>query len=65
MKIFIKVFDGDILNIISLKTEKMIKDFENNDPTNSMYISNNDGLFNPDFNLIKDQIISLYQFNNI
>jgi len=60
------MFDGDILNIISLKSKKHIKAFNKTfNPVTSMFISRNDGLFNDDFNLLKDQIIGLYEFNNI
>ena len=60
------MFDGDILNIISLKTKKLAKAFDKAfNPRKNMYISRNDGLFNEDFNLLKDQIIGLYEFNNI
>lgn len=59
-------FDGDILNIISLKTKKLIKAYDKTfNPKKNMFISRNDGLFNDDFNLLKDQLIGLYQFNNI
>lgn len=58
------MFDGDILNIISLKTKKMVKEFQTINPRKCMYISRDDGLFNADFNLLKDQLIGLYQFNN-
>lgn len=59
-------FDGDALNIYSLKTKLMIKaHVKSYDPTRNLFISRNDGLFNSEMNLIKDQIIGLYQFNNI
>lgn len=59
-------FDGDILNIISLKTKKLAKEFDKSfNPRKNMYISRNDGLFNNEFNLFKDQLIGLYEFNNI
>lgn len=59
-------FDGDALNIYSLKTKIMIKaHVKSYDPTRNLFISRNDGLFNSEMNLIKDQIIGLYQFNNI
>lgn len=60
------MFDGDILNIISLKTKKLIKEYDKAfNPRKNMFISRNDGLFNDDFNLFKDQLIGLYEFNNI
>ena len=59
-------FDGDILNIISLKTKKQAKAYDKTyNPRKNMYVSRNDGLFNDDFNLLKDQMIGLYEFNNI
>jgi DNA-directed RNA polymerase beta' subunit len=59
-------FDGDILNIISLKVKKLIKAYDRTfNPRKNMFISRNDGRFNNDFNLFKDQLIGLYEFNNI
>ncbi len=59
-------FDGDTLNILALKTKEMVKRFDKNfNPRKNMYISRNDGLFNSNFGLHKDQIIGLYEFNNI
>ena len=66
LKVLNADFDGDVLNIISLKSKKHIKAFNKTfNPVTSMFISRNDGLFNDDFNLLKDQIIGLYEFNNI
>ncbi|WP_289293976.1 hypothetical protein [Romboutsia ilealis] len=59
-------FDGDNLTIVSLKTKQLIREYDRVfNPRKSMYISRNDGLFNEDFNLFKDQIIGLYEFNNV
>jgi DNA-directed RNA polymerase beta' subunit len=58
-------FDGDVLNIISLKTKELKKAFVSFNPRLNMFISRNDGMFNNDFNLLKDQLIGLYEFNNI
>lgn len=59
-------FDGDIFNIISLKTKKLIKAYDKAfNPRKNLAVSRTDGLFNPDFNLLKDQLIGLYEFNNI
>lgn len=59
-------FDGDILNIISLKSKDVAKAYDKVfNARKNMYISRNDGLFNDDFNLFKDQLIGLYEFNNI
>lgn len=58
-------FDGDILNIISLKTKEAAEEFDKAfNPRKNMFISRNDGLFNNEFNLLKDQLIGLYEFNN-
>jgi DNA-directed RNA polymerase beta' subunit len=58
-------FDGDVLNIVSLKTKELKKAFRAFNPRLNMFISRNDGLFNNEFNLLKDQLIGLYEFNNI
>lgn len=58
-------FDGDILNIFVVPTTKMAKKLQKINPRKSMMISKNDGLFNSNMGLLKDQIIGLYQFNNI
>lgn len=59
-------FDGDILNIISLKTKKLAKQYNKIfNPRLNMFVSRNDGLFNSDFNLFKDQLIGLWQFCNM
>ena len=59
-------FDGDVLNIVSLKSKDIEKAYkEAFNPRDNLYVSRNDGLFNPDMNLFKDQIIGLWQFNNI
>lgn len=59
-------FDGDNLTIESLKVKELVREYEEVfNPRKAMYISRNDGLFNEDFNLFKDQIIGLYEFNNI
>lgn len=66
LKVLNADFDGDVLNIISLKVKKLTKAFDKTyNPRKNMYISRNDGLFNDDFNLFKDQLIGLYEFNNI
>lgn len=61
-----KYVDGDTLNKFSLKTRELIEEHDEHlNPTKNMFIDRNDGLFNDEMNLIKDQIIGLYQFNNI
>lgn len=59
-------FDGDVLNIISLKSKHLAKAYNKIfNPRFNLFISRNDGNFNTDMNLFKDQLIGLYQFNNI
>lgn len=66
LKVLNADFDGDVLNNISLKTKKLARQFSRTfNPRKNMYVSRNDGLFNDDFNLLKDQLIGLYEFNNI
>lgn len=55
-------FDGDALNSISLKDAELVKAYKLFDPRSNMIISKNDGLFDNNFNLIKDQLICLHQF---
>ena len=61
-KAFNADFDGDALNSLSLKDAELVAGYEIYDPRLNMLISKNDGLFNNNFNLIKDQIICLHQF---
>lgn len=59
-------FDGDNLNQISMKTLELSKAYDKYfNPRKNMFISRNDGLFNEDMGLYKNQIIGLYEFNNI
>ena len=59
-------FDGDVVNIESLKTEELKKEFNKvMNPHNGFLIDRNSGLFNTDFSLIKDQLICLHQFCTI
>lgn len=59
-------FDGDVLNVVSLKTEEIAKAFNKVfNPKTNLFISRNNGNFNNDMNLYKDQLIGLYEFNNI
>lgn len=55
-----------VLNIIVLE-DQTLSDDKNRlfNPRDNMIISRNDGLFNNDFNLVKDQMIGLYQFCNL
>ena len=55
-------FDGDAGNTISLKDTELVDAYELYDPRTHMMISKTDGLFDEDFNLIKDQLIGLHQF---
>jgi len=59
-------FDGDILNIISLKTKALEKEYNKIfNPRLNLFVSRNDGMFNSDVSLFKDEIIGLWSFNNI
>lgn len=59
-------FDGDILNIISLKTKAIEKEYNKIfNPRLNLFVSRNDGMFNSDVSLFKDEIIGLWEFNNI
>lgn len=60
------MFDGDILNVVSLKSDDLAKAFNRTfNPKFNLFISRNNGLFNNEMNLFKDQLIGLYEFNNI
>lgn len=56
-------YDGDVLNIIALFTNKQSKDFIDFVPQN-LLISSNDGKFNTEFSLQKDQKLAVYLLNN-
>lgn len=59
-------FDGDIENVVSLKTKELEKEFSKvYNPRYNFFVSRNEGNFNNDMNLFKDQLIGLYEFNNI
>ena len=59
-------FDGDVLNIISLKIDSVKEEYyEKLNPMNNIFISRNDGKYNMDASLLKDQAIGLYCFANI
>lgn len=59
-------FDGDVLNIIVLEDQRLVEDKnELFNPRSNMIISRDDGLFNNEFNLVKDQMIGLYKFCNL
>ena len=56
-------FDGDNLNIYSLKTNELKKKFNRIlNPTKSMFISRNDGFIDGQNFLKKDQFIGLHAF---
>lgn len=58
-------FDGDAENAISLKDLYLKKAYGKFDPRENMIVSKNDGLFDNNFNLIKDQLICFHQFNRL
>ena len=55
-------FDGDVLNIISLKSREFVEYYNRIYSPIRMMIDRNDGYFNRKMNLIKDQMIGLYAF---
>lgn len=57
-------FDGDVLNIVSIKDRKMAEVYDRIFNPRHMMIDKNDGNFNRKMNLIKDQLIGLYAFCN-
>jgi hypothetical protein len=57
-------FDGDVLNIVSIKDQKMAQVYDRIFNPRHMMIDKNDGKFNRKMNLIKDQMIGLYAFCN-
>ena len=59
-------FDGDVLNIISLKITSMANEFyKKMNPRNNLFIDRNDGSYNSAAGIFKDQILGLYAFANI
>lgn len=59
-------FDGDVINLISIKSNEFKKAFNRIlNPRNSFFVDRNTGLFNDQCHLLKDQQIGLFQFNNI
>ena len=55
-------FDGDVLNLISIKDRKMAENFERVFSPKLMMISRDNGAFNRKFSLIKDEAIGLHAF---
>ena len=55
-------FDGDVLNIISIKDAKMAESYDKVFNPAYMMIDKNNGTFNRAARLIKDQAIGLYAF---
>ena len=59
-------FDGDVLNIISIKITAMAKEYYKKlDPMRNIFISRNDGFYNAEAGIFKDQAIELYTMLNI
>jgi RNA polymerase Rpb1, domain 2 len=56
-------YDGDVLNIIPIFDNAMKKRFELLAPTNFV-VDRNNGRFNSDYDLAKEQIIGIYNLNN-
>ena len=60
------IVDGDVLNIISLKITSIADEYYRKlNPVNNIFISRNDGKYNSDAAIFKDQAIGLYAFTNI
>jgi len=55
-------FDGDVMNVISIKTNEFRDYYNKLFNPRLMMIDRNDGKFNRKMNLIKDQMIGLYSF---
>ena len=63
---YVTIFDGDVIGIVPLLTNEFKKKFDKIfNPRNSFFVDRNTGLFNNQCQLIKDQLIGLYGFNNI
>ena len=60
--LFAADFDGDVMNIISIKTKEFRDHYNKLFNPKSMMIDRNDGKFNRKMNLIKDQMIGIYSF---
>lgn len=59
-------FDGDVMNIMSLKPEDIKSEYyEQLNPLNILFISKNDGKYNMEASLFKEESIGLYCFVNI
>lgn len=59
-------FDGDIMAIeIHKLTDLAEYIYKQMNPRDNFQISRNDGMFDPDSCLLKDQIVGLYAFLNI
>ena len=59
-------FDGDIMAIEVHKLTDIADDiYVQMNPRDNFQISRNDGMFDPDSSLFKDQIVGLYGFLNI
>lgn len=59
-------FDGDVLNIISIKAKDLKKAFRRvYNPRDNMLISRDNGLYDSTHGLLKDQLIGLRDFNTI
>ena len=56
-------YDGDVLNIIALFTQEQSDNFKEFIPQN-LLISANNGKFNGEFSLQKDQKLAVYLLNN-
>ena len=55
-------FDGDVLNLVSVKDRKMAREFDKTFNPRIMMVSRNNGEFNRKMNLLKDELIGLHTF---
>lgn len=59
-------FDGDVLNIISLKITSMAENYYRKlNPRSNIFVDRNDGSYNMEAGLFKDQILGLFSFCTI
>lgn len=58
-------FDGDILNIIGMMSKELTYCFRKYDPVTRMIMSRDSGELNPNFELVKEQLINAHHFSTI
>ena len=66
LKLFNADFDGDVMNIIAMKITSIADEYYKKlNPLTNIFISRNDGKYNADASIFKDQAICLHAFLNI